>query len=156
MSNMRFPRWAGPFVGLAAGFVLGARVADQEGQGLSPDRVVPLGALIGLGAGLVITLLDSPSRGRGSSTGTLDDPDGSHRTVRGESLLVGRFPAVLSIGLGWIPVIGAGPGLAALLMNRRVRGWPRAVSRFGAVLSLFVTTAFLLFMLLFPLLLPSG
>jgi hypothetical protein len=56
---------------------------------------------------------------------------------------VGRFLAILSIGLFFMPLVGLGLPVISLLVNRRVSGWPRTISVVALVLAALVTVVFI-------------
>ena len=53
--------------------------------------------------------------------------------------VVGRFLAILSIALFFMPLVGLGLPVLSLFVNRRVSGWPRAISIVALVLAVVVT-----------------
>jgi hypothetical protein len=55
-----------------------------------------------------------------------------------------RLLAVLSIALFWAPCVGLAVAVIAFLQNYLVRGWPRTISRIGALLALLVNIAVLI------------
>ncbi len=59
--------------------------------------------------------------------------------------LPAQFLAAASIGLCWIPIVGAGIGLLALALNWRSRTWTRKASQIGLLLGLIITGAILFY-----------
>jgi hypothetical protein len=134
--HTRFPPWAGPIVGVLVFGGLAAYVSfENEGQ-VSPV-VAFVGAAVGLAIGTVVWLCDRPS-GRGVA-GDVGD----------QGTFFGRFVALLSALMFWLPLVGLLlSGWAAYLNRRRSAGWPWVVSRVALALAALVSVAIAVLMLL--------
>lgn len=107
---------------------VGALCGAGLGLGVDPTRPVfalGFGAGLGVCAGAVMLIVDSPSRPRHGGSGS-------------------PLGAVCSVLLGPFPGIGLLIGLAALWTNRHA-GWERWASALGAVLGLASTGAMALY-----------
>lgn len=141
--NTKFPRWAAPLVGMGAGVVMFARGA---GQPLSWEWLVG-GAGVGLLAGGLIWLLDRPPAPAGSVDAPGEESGGGvglEGEGRGQSGVIGRFLALVSVGFFWTPGVGLILGIAALLTNLRTRDWTRKCSKVGLGLSVAASIAWVI------------
>jgi hypothetical protein len=152
--NPALPRWSGPFVGAVLGTLLALQGASgieariREGDDVL-ERLIG-GAGLGFLAGIVIWLLDPPPR-PGPFIWTRESgivQTESDATAAGS--LVGRVLALVSILLFCLPPLGLGLGIAAVVMNRRVVGWPRTVSWIAMSLSVILSIAFVIVLVLAP------
>ena len=64
----------------------------------------------------------------------------SHYLV-GRVSLVGKFLALASVVLCWVPIVGLVLGIVGILVNLRTVGWPRTLSWIGTGLSALLTMA---------------
>jgi len=70
--------------------------------------------------------------------------------IESQGSLFGRVFAVLCVAVFWAPFVGLGLSIVAIIMNYRVAGWPRVVSRIGAVLSAIITIVFCILLAISP------
>lgn len=131
-----FPPWAGPVGGpLVIGLM--SAYASYESEGRVSPTITLCGAAVGLALGTVVWLCDRPS-GRGKSLDVTD-----------QGTFIGRFLALLSAFLFFLPIVGLClSGWAVFLNRRRGVGWPWLVSRvafaLASLISIWVVLAILL------------
>ena len=65
MNDKSFPTWSAPLVGLAIGLLIGSKIAIRENLPADSQAVI-MGGGLGLGAGLIIWVIDM-FRGRSQS-----------------------------------------------------------------------------------------
>lgn len=85
---------------------------------------IALGGTIGLIGGILVWIIDCPS--------------GTH-----PGSFAGRFAALLSLLLFWVPVLGLLSGVIAVFTNPKGTGWSRFVGWLGCGLSVFIHGAIL-------------
>jgi cytochrome c biogenesis protein CcdA len=112
--------------------------------GYSPRGLADTGAaLAALCIGATFTIWTFKSAFRRSTPKQEQTEDGASPELE-EPDFWDRFLAVLSIALFWAPCVGLVVAVIAFLQNYLVRGWPRTVSRIGALLALLVNIAVLI------------
>jgi len=139
-------------VGAVAGGFLGARAARRQGEGFSPTWLAG-GAILGVVAGLFVSLLDRPrAEGERSSEEKQAFEGGQAAGIQTQSSgsLIARFLAVLTVLLCWVPFVGLILGGVAWLLNRNVQGWPKTASRIGTFIAVLITVLLTILMVWNP------
>jgi hypothetical protein len=128
-----YPRWSAPFIGAIMGGVIALKVSGEAGNGFSPTTL-GMGAAVGGLAGALIFLIDVQPKEKETLTSRARDRKlGIEKQNPGT--LMSRFFAVLSPLLSWVPFLNVIWSIAAFLMNRKVQGWPKTISKIGLVLT---------------------
>jgi cytochrome c biogenesis protein CcdA len=114
------------------GAIFGLKAGRQEDGELSVEVVVGV-AILGMLAGGLVALADRPTRKAKTGKGEEKGDKGT---------FAGRFIALLSLFLWWVPFFGLIFGAWAFLTNRHGTGWGRVVAWIGFVLSAAVSVLF--------------
>ena len=127
IANRNFPRWAGPALGIVAGF--GCGLAAYSQNKLFGVWLIMYGPVLGFIAGCLMLLLDRPMSqvhaGKGSS-------------------VVQRVLAVSALLLFFHPILGLILGVVALILNRNAADWARPVSSLALALTVLTHIVFLI------------
>ena len=122
--NYTFSRWWGPVIGTLAG----AGIVAQVETDIQTTDVI-YGAIIGAVAGCFILLFDAPKKESPTSNGLASDE------TKNKGAVVGRILSILGLILFFLPPIGIAVSIVALVMNWRVKGWPKVVAWIGVSIS---------------------
>lgn len=120
------------------GTVVGAQAAFRNWGEVSPVYFVIGGAIIGMFAGCLIALLDSPPRDTPSEPNFEDDlpPHLTRKKTVPRSGLVGKVLALIGIPICLFPLVGLIFTVAALVVNRNSIGWTKTVSWIAVSISI--------------------
>ena len=133
-TNRRFPRWAGPLIGMLVGAYCGLQNPMNPGA-LPVGLTVLGGTLIGGLAGSLALLLDPIPTGN-VTEGLPDHLTGANQVPAG---FVGRVLALFGLLLCWFPFIGLALNLIGVLVNRGTEDWALLVSKFGLFVGVIVS-----------------
>lgn len=137
--NQPLSRWLAPPIGAVIGIGFGLKLVDQpKGQGppnMDPTTAGLIGALMGLGAGVVILLVDPPWTGAEPARDGVETFD--HGLPRSD--FMGRIATVLALLLFLAPFVGTGLSLIAVWANWRRSDWSRRGAKIALALSIPMT-----------------
>lgn len=143
--NRIFPRWSGPFVGAIVGTIVGVQAAirNRGGElGVSSVYFIIGGAIIGMFAGCLIALLDSPPKETDQGD-TFEQYLPAHLVQKkrvSQSGLVGKVLALIAFPMSLFPIVGLMFIIPAVVVNRNSIGWTKTISWIAFVISICLST----------------
>ena len=141
--NRRFPRWAGPLVGVMVGGYCGLQNPFVPGA-LPVWMTMAGGAIMGGLAGSLVIFLDP----RSSDVATEGLPEHLINASQTPSGLVGRVLSLFGLLLCWTPFLGPVLNLIGVWVNCDTDDWALVVSKIGFVVGAIVSLVTLIGLIL--------